>query len=96
TSAAFFLSIEFQQSGYYVYRMYKTALGDISSPTVPVPIRFRDFIRDTAEVDRDVVVGVGNWQDQLQSNKVSFAVRFTQRLDFLARYPNSAPRSSPS
>src|SRR5207244_9191606 len=40
TSAAFFLSVEFQQSGYYVYRTYKAGLGDISSPTVPVPIRF--------------------------------------------------------
>ncbi len=89
TSAAFFLSIEFQQSRYYVYRTYKAGLGDINSPTVPVPIRFRDFIRDTAEVDRGVVVGVGNWQAQLDANKQAFALAFVQRPDFLTRYPNS-------
>src|SRR5207237_9326735 len=87
-SAAFFLSVEVQQSGYYVYRTYKAGLGDIS-PTVPVPIRFRDFIRDTAEVDRGVVVGVGNWQAQLDANKQAFALAFVQRADLLARYPNS-------
>src|SRR5438552_7592376 len=88
TSAAFFLSVEFQQSGYYVYRTYKAGLGDIS-PTVPVPVRFRDFIRDTAEVDRGVVVGVGNWQAQLDANKQAFALAFVQRPDFLTRYPNN-------
>ncbi|PYS33089.1 MAG: hypothetical protein DMF75_10470 [Acidobacteria bacterium] len=88
TSAAFFLSVEFQQSGYYVYRTYKAGLGDINAPTVPVPVRFRDFIRDTAEVDRGVVVGVGNWQAQLDANKQAFALAFVQRADFLIRYPN--------
>ncbi len=89
TSAAFFLSVEFQQSGYYVYRTYKAGFGDINSPTVPVPIRFRDFIRDTAEVDRGVVVGVGSWQAQLDANKQAFALAFVQRPDFLTRYPNN-------
>ncbi|HWW74099.1 MAG TPA: Ig-like domain repeat protein, partial [Pyrinomonadaceae bacterium] len=36
-SAAFFLSIEFQQTGYLVYRMDRAAFGDINPPTVPVP-----------------------------------------------------------
>src|SRR5207244_9601993 len=88
TSAAFFLVVEFQHSGYSVYRTYKAGFGDINAPTVPVPVRFRDFIRDTAEVDRGVVVGVGNWQAQLDANKQAFALAFVQRPDFLARYPN--------
>ena len=33
-SAAFFLSIEFQQTGYLVYRTYKAAYGDATSPNV--------------------------------------------------------------
>jgi hypothetical protein len=36
TSAAFFLSIEFQQTGYLVYRVYKTAFGNL--PNKPVPV----------------------------------------------------------
>ena len=31
-SAAFFLSIEFQETGYLVYRTYKSAYGDATSP----------------------------------------------------------------
>jgi hypothetical protein len=89
TSAAFFLSVEFQQTGYYVYRTYKAGFGDINPPMVPVPIRYRDFIRDTAAVDLGVVVGVGNWQAQLDANKQAFALAFVQRPDFLTRYPNS-------
>jgi hypothetical protein len=89
TSAAFFLSIEFQQSGYYVYRLNKAAFGDISPPTVPVPIRFIDFVRDGGEVNRGVIVGQGNWQDQLDSNKAALALAFVQRPTFLIRYPGS-------
>src|SRR6185436_19827705 len=33
-SAAFFLSIEFQETGYLVYRAYKAAYGDTTSPNV--------------------------------------------------------------
>ncbi|CAN5578390.1 hypothetical protein BH20ACI3_BH20ACI3_04880 [soil metagenome] len=34
-SAAFFLSIEFQETGYLIHRMYKAAYGDM--PGTPVP-----------------------------------------------------------
>ena len=44
-SAAFFLSIEFQETGYLVYRTYKSAFGNL--PGAPVPVRFTDFLRDT-------------------------------------------------
>src|SRR6185436_15546833 len=87
TSAAFFLSIEFQNTGYFVERLYKAGFGDIAPPTVPVPIRFTQFMRDTQEVRGDVVVGVGNWQPQLDTNKRAFALAFVQRAAFLNRYP---------
>ena len=86
-SAAFFLSIEFQETGFFVYRMHKAAFGDIDPPTVPVPIRFEDFLRDTQEVGRDIIVGQGNWQKQLADNKSAFSLSFVQRDDFRARYP---------
>ena len=86
-SAAFFLSIEFQQTGYYVYRTYKPAFGDINPPTVPVPLRYLEFLRDTQEVQRGVIVGQGSWQAQLDSNKQAYALAFVKRPGFLARYP---------
>jgi len=84
-SAAFFLSIEFQETGYLIYRLYKSAFGDI--PGRPVPVRFQQFFPDTQEIGRGVIVGVGNWEQQLEANKVAFTQRFVQRPEFLARFP---------
>jgi Reprolysin family propeptide./Reprolysin (M12B) family zinc metalloprotease./Calx-beta domain./Bacterial pre-peptidase C-terminal domain. len=86
-SAAFFLSIEFQETGYLVYRMHKSSFGNL--PGSPVPIGFTDFLRDTQEIGRGVQVGVGNWQAQLESNKQSFALAFVQRDRFQTAFPNT-------
>jgi len=86
-SAAFFLSIEFQQTGYLVYRLYKAAYGNAAG--TPVPVRFQQFFPDTQEIGRGVVVGVGNWQAQLEANKQAFALKFVQRPEFIARYPRT-------
>ena len=78
-SAAFFLSIEFQETGYLVYRMYKAGYNP---PGIPVPVRYSEFISDTQQLGQGVVVGVGNWQTQLENNKQSFALDFVLRLRF--------------
>jgi hypothetical protein len=91
-SAAFFLSIEFQETGYLVERTYKTAFGDTTSPNVPgtVPIiRLKEFLADTQEIGQGVVVGQGNWQQQLEDNKNAFALEFVQRPRFTAAFPSS-------
>jgi hypothetical protein len=87
TSAAFFLSIEFQNTGYFVERIYKTAFGDINPPSIPVSVSFTNFIRDSQDIRGNVIVGQGNWQPQLDNNKSAFALAFVQRSAFLARYP---------
>jgi len=43
-SAAFFLSIEFQQTGYLVYRTYEAAYGDLDNGTAPVPLTRSEFL----------------------------------------------------
>jgi hypothetical protein len=86
-SAAFFLSIEFQQTGFLVYRLYKAAYGNVAG--TPVPVRFQQFFPDTQEIGRGVVVGVGSWEAQLEANKQAFALKFVQRPEFLARYPRT-------
>jgi hypothetical protein len=81
-SAAFFLSIEFQETGYLVYRTYKTAYGDSLSLNVPgtIPInRLNDFLTDTRVIGDGVVVGQGNWQGLLEANKQAYALDFVQR-----------------
>jgi len=89
TSAAFFLSIEFQESGFLVHRAYQAAFGDINPPTVPVPVRLNDFLADTRRIGEGVIVGVGNWQQILEANKVAFFDEFVTRPQFLSVYPLS-------
>jgi hypothetical protein len=93
-SGAFFLSIEFQQTGFYVYRTYKAGFGDINPPSVPVPVRYLPFVTDTQEVQRGVVVGQGAWQAQLDANKQAYALAFVTRSAFLTRYPGSTSATS--
>jgi sugar lactone lactonase YvrE len=91
-SAAFFLSIEFQETGYLAYRMYKTAYGDTTSPnvTISVPIiRLREFLADAQRLGQGVQVGVGNWQAQLETNKTEYAREFVLTPRFLAAYPSA-------
>ena len=92
TSAAFFLAIEFQEEGYLVYRTYKTAYGDATSPgvagTVPV-VRLGEFLPDTQRIGRGVVVNVGAWQQQLEANKNAYALEFVLRPRFQTAFPAS-------
>jgi hypothetical protein len=89
-SAAFFLAIEFQETGYLAYRTYKTAFGNLASPPgAPVPVRFTDFLRDAQQIARGVQVGIGDWQAQLEANKQAYELAFVGRADFLAAFPNS-------
>ena len=82
-SAAFFISIEFQQTGYLIYRLHKTAFN--TGERLPL----RTFIADTQSIGRGVIVGQGNWQTLLEANKVAFVDDFVQRPEFAAAYPQT-------
>ncbi|HZI87832.1 MAG TPA: PQQ-dependent sugar dehydrogenase, partial [Pyrinomonadaceae bacterium] len=86
-SAAFFLSIEFQQTGYLVYRMYKTAYDDL--PGLPVPVRLNEFLPDTQQIGRGVIVGQAGWEQQLENNKRDFAADFVARPRFSEAHPTT-------
>jgi hypothetical protein len=96
-SAAFFLSIEFQQTGYLVERIYKTAYGDgIGFSTLggahqlPVPIiRLDEFLVDSQKISQGVVVGEGNWEEILELNKQQFVAEFVTRPRFINALPIS-------
>jgi Tol biopolymer transport system component len=85
-SAAFFLSIEFQETGYLVYRLYKVAYNP---PGIPVPVTYTDFLADTQQIGKGVVVGQPNWEQQLEANKQAFAAEFVRRLRFTSEHPTS-------
>jgi hypothetical protein len=77
-SAAYFLSIEFQQTGGLVDGLYRASYG--RAP------RYVEFMPDTAVVARDVIVGRANWAQQLESNKRAFVDAWVERADFRAAY----------
>ena len=89
TSAAFFLSIEFQETGYLVHRVYKVAFGNL--PGKPVPLIRQQFLPDLQQIGQGVVVGQGNWQEVLETNKRNYLDQFVQRAAFVALYPTNMP-----
>jgi hypothetical protein len=87
TSAAFFLSIEFQETGYLVYRIYKSAYDNLAG--APVPIKLSDFLPDTQAISQGVVVNEAGWETVLENNKQSFTAAFVQRSRFTTAFPTS-------
>src|SRR6185295_15563666 len=96
-SAAFYLSIEFQETGYLVERLYKTAYGDaVGTSTfngahqlfVPV-IRLNEFLADQREIGQGVIVNQPGWEQALENNKQAFMSEFVQRSRFTSAFPAS-------
>jgi len=96
-SASFFLSIEFQGTGYLVERIYKASYGDAIGSSfiggthqLAVPIvRFNEFLLDTQQIGQGVIVGQDNWEQVIENNKRSFTAEFAQRARFTTALPNS-------
>jgi phage gpG-like protein len=79
-SAAYFLSIEFRETGGLVDSLYHASYG-----RAPV---FNEFMPDTATVARNVIVNQAGWQEQLRTNKQQFLDAWVQRAAFRAAYDN--------
>ena len=86
-SAAFFLSIEFQETGYLAYRMYKAAYGNLTGK--PVPVTLNEFLPDSQEIGRGVIVGTDGWAAMLENNKAAFAQTFVLRQRFVNAYSSN-------
>jgi len=77
-STAFFLSIESQGTGYLVYRLYRESFN--RAPTL------REFLADTQEIGRGIVVGSTGWEQKFETNKQKFTDAWVQRPDFRANF----------
>src|SRR5215831_16244303 len=94
-SASFFLSIEFQNNGFLVERLYKLAYGDANGNSswggahplaVPV-VRFSEFLQGAQRIGKDVVVLQPGWEAALLANKQAYAGDFVQTPRFMAAFP---------
>src|SRR5437660_11324163 len=77
-SAAYFLSIEFQQTGYFVYRLYRASFNRA--------VLFQEFLADTQENENGLIVGQQGWQEVLAANKEAFLHGWVQRPEFRSRH----------
>jgi hypothetical protein len=80
-SAAFFLSIEFQQTGYLVHRAHRALFGNVS-----VPIKLHDFLVDTQQIGRGLVVNQPGWQQVLETNKQTYFLDLVDSEGFDQEY----------
>ena len=87
TSAAFFQSIEFQETGYLVYRTYKAAYGNMAGK--PVPLALSEFTPDTLGLGQGLVVNSPGWEGLLETNKQNYFNAFVSRARFAAAYPGT-------
>lgn len=78
-----------------IQESYKVAFGNaLGTSTLsgfhqfPVPIvRQHEFLPDTQEIGRDVIVGESGWELVLENNKQAFGAKFVQRSRFLTAFP---------
>jgi len=76
TSGAFFLSVEFQQTGYLLYRLNKASFG-------AMPRRV-EFLVDMQRAAQGVVVGRTGWEQVLEDNTRSLVADWVSRAAFRA------------
>lgn len=81
-SAAFFLSIEFQQTGYLVYRFNKASFNAMP--------RYELFLPDTQQIARGVIVNAPGWEELLAANQRAFAEAWVARPGFRAIYDSQS------
>jgi hypothetical protein len=78
TSGAFFLSIEFQETGYMLYRFNKASFG--------VMPRRNPFLVDMELARQGLVVGAPDWERTLEDNKRRIADDWVHRPEFQQRF----------
>ncbi len=85
-ATAFFLSIEFQETGFLVIRAHKAAFGNIESNP-----RYEIFLRDQRQVGAGVIVGQPGFAQLLDENKQNYLTAFVSRAEFIAQFPQGQP-----
>jgi len=89
-SAAFFLSIEFQNTALLAYLTHRAAFGTLTgSVSSVVPVLYGTFERDTQALQKDFIFGQAGADAQLEANKVAYFNDVVARPEFVAKYPST-------
>jgi hypothetical protein len=87
-SGAFFLSIEYQETGFYAIRAQRVAFGR-RSDNASTRMGYRELIFHQRFVGEGVVVGQAGYEQLLAANKLAYASAVVARSDFAARFPQA-------
>jgi len=87
-SAAFFLSFEFQRTGYLAYLTHRAAFGANASGS-PAPVLYGNFMRDTQALQKGFIFGQPGADAVLEANKVAYFNEFVTRPEFVSKYPST-------
>ena len=79
-SAAFFVELEFQRTGYVVYRLYRAGYGTLLGGPTRANVTFAQFLADRAQL----VDGAG-----LPQSTINLANNFGARAEFKTAYPDA-------
>jgi Tol biopolymer transport system component len=99
TSAAFFFSPEFQNTGSFAIRVYWGTFGKLpSSPCPGVPFglpgncrpHYSQYLADAGQLAQGIVVNDKLAPDVMNANKHAFVEQFVNRPEFHARYDGLA------
>ena len=84
-SAAFFLSIEFQRTGFLAYLANRAAFGNAA--TAPqVPLSYDVFVRDVQALQRGYAFGQPGAEAVLEANRRAYFDEFVARPGFVSTY----------
>ena len=87
-SAAFFLSIEFQETGFYAIRVQRVAFGRRSNESA-TRMTFDELTADQRSIGQGVVVGRDGYEQVLDGNKNAYASQVAGSAAFNARFPQT-------
>ena len=88
-SAAFFLSIEFQETGFYAIRVQRVAHGRRSNDPA-TRMTYDEVVRDQGQIGQGVVVNQPGYEQQLNGNKNLYASQVANTSAFNARFPQTS------
>jgi Ca2+-binding RTX toxin-like protein len=86
TSAAFFFSIEFQETSGFVLRTQRVSFGRQSDDQF-TRVPYLQFMRDTRQVGAGVIVGEPGFAALLEQNKQIYAEQLVISAEFVNRFP---------
>ncbi len=87
-SAAFFLSIEFQETGGDVLRVQRAAFGKRSNSAL-LRVPYAQYMKDAQQIGRGVIIGQAGAQAVLDANKAAYVNQIVTSPAFLLAYPTS-------